>query len=252
MPALAAAPNDAARLDAFAPWLISPEQGPAWAGGLSLPSPIYLAIRAHHLCWEALCASSAAFDAAGETEWKQQDWGARDAESQAAWIVLKTPCGSREGAAALVEHLEWYLAADTQHPGGDGPDSVEANSARLADLRMLLGAGPETAEGPMLAAIEANRSAWSALLAAAAERGDARWEAEGEARSTAYEIKETSCGSRAGAAALREHLEVYLPALAARELDGAAGFEGALAARLADLRMLLGESSSGRVPGRPV
>lgn len=227
---------------------------PAWARadgeGVSAPaalSPVVHAIAHHRQAWDGLQAASAFLDATGRADRKAFMWPASDAECEALCDLLEVPCANRDDAAALLAHLRWYLTVASTHPKrGVAPGkNLAAVSARMADLRLILGDAAPVPPAPILEAVEANRTAWLALKAASAagETGTDRWhDLQGTAQGTLDALTEVSCGNRKGAKALMAHALWYAAELAAADEDTVEWLEGdakRLAARCGDLAVWL-------------
>ena len=137
---------------------------------MAVADPILSAIRAHRRAW-------AAFQVAPDDEAE----GAEHAEYEAAMRLLGTACATRPGAHALIAYLRWYVqeeAANLLTCGLGGCDLGDLIRARLAELVLFL---PEASPpavialpaprgpSPLLAAIEAHRSANLAVNQAVAD-----------------------------------------------------------------------------------
>jgi hypothetical protein len=216
-------------------------------------TPVHLAIAAHHIAWEGLRVSEAFLDASGQEYRKKLMWPAKEAEGEAAGDLLYTACGTRDGAEALVAHLQWYLAPRPGLSEHFEPSFADDLRARTADLLVLLGKKAPSSSSPIRAAIAEHRAAWEALWAAPPkEEGwdEAWWSVLCEARGRTGALLEVPCGNRAGARVLLKHLRVFLAELAeaSEEVqDGGSFYQSATEARLADLAMLLdAEASTAR------
>lgn len=181
-------------------------------------TPVHLAILAHRIAWEGLRVSEAFLDASGQEYRKKLMWPAQEAEGEAAGDLLYTACGSRDGAEALVVHLQWYLASRPGLSEHFEPSFADDLRVRTADLLMLLGKKAPSSSSQIRAAIAEHRAAWEALRTAPPKADgwdEPWWSVLCEARGTTGALLEVPCESRAGARALLKHLRVFLTELAA-------------------------------------
>lgn len=121
------------------------------------PDPILAAIRRHVVAWTAF-----------QTTPPEQVTEQIDTECFAALdAVLATACSTRWGALALLQHLHWWLAAETANAAVYG-ESWRVAKARAADLSLFLGANHATIRIPLatpLGRLVPNASAATAHLA---------------------------------------------------------------------------------------
>lgn len=92
------------------------------------PDPIHAAISRHRAAWSE-------FQSAPEGEPSLQAEDECDA-SRAA--LLGTPCATRFGALALLDHLRWWLAEEGPNAEGYG-DTWNVARSRASDLVLFLG-----------------------------------------------------------------------------------------------------------------
>lgn len=232
----------ASAIQSLLPALIAPPHVPDRS-----PLTVRMAIAIHQNTWAALHMSSAFLQATDQSERMQLMWPAEDAEDEAFDELLRLPCGSREGAASMLAHLEWYASVVSSHPkrrkltGSDGA----LVRVRMADMRLVLGLEAPTSPAPVLAAIEAHRAAWQVYTAAPRRNVigfDAWWAFSVAADAAADAVLEMPCGDRHGAKALDAHAQWYAEELAKADDDLTDGFDYALRrlqARQADLSLLL-------------
>lgn len=121
------------------------------------PDPILAAIAHHRQAWDVFQVAPEGEDSLN-TCYEMQD--ALDA-------VLARPCATRPGAAALIEHLRWWLAQEAEFAADYQPAYGRAE-ARIAEIVMLLG-GPTSDLGepdPIFAVLDAANTAEGAHLLA--------------------------------------------------------------------------------------
>ncbi|TXM69972.1 hypothetical protein [Methylobacterium sp. WL120] len=206
-----------------------------------------MALAIHRNTWATLLMGSAYFQASNQPERMKLKWPAEEAEDEAFDEVSCLPCGSREGAAAMLAHLEWYLDAVSAHPTRHrlAPSDVTLARVRMSDMRLVLGDVAPVSSAPILAAIEAHRAAWLAYLAAPGRDVlgfDAWWALRLPPDAAADTVLATPCGDRHGAAALVAHVRWYAEELELADENMTGGLDYAarrLQARGADLSLLL-------------
>jgi hypothetical protein len=154
---------------------------------------------------------SAYLHATNQPDRMKQTWPAEEAEDEAFDEVCCLPCGSREGATAMLAHLEWYLDAVSSHPTRPrlAASDVTLARVRMSDMRLVLGDVAPASSASIMAAIQAHRVAWLAFVAAPGQDVigfDAWWELSLVPDEAADTVLATPCGDRHGAAALVAHV----------------------------------------------
>ncbi|MCJ2080720.1 hypothetical protein [Methylobacterium sp. J-090] len=117
---------------------------------MSVADPVLNAIAHHRQAWDA-------FQIAPEGE---DSLNACCEMQDALDAVLATPCATRPGVAALVEHLRWWLAEEAEFAADYQPDYGRAE-ARIAEIVMLTGgaaSGLDMAD-PIFAVLDAANNA---------------------------------------------------------------------------------------------
>jgi hypothetical protein len=210
------------------------------------PLAVRIALAIHRNTWVALDMTTAFLHATDQSERLQWVWPPEDAEDEAFDEITRLSCGSREGAAAMLAHLEWYLEAHPSHPKQPVLSPAEATlvRVRMADMRLLLGHAAPTSPAPILSGIEVHRAAWLAFVAVPGRDviGREAWRALDVASDAAADaVLEMPCGDKQGAAALVAHTRWYAEELAKADdslTDGLGYALRPLQARQVDLSLL--------------